>query len=138
MALTDKQAAFAQEYAIDKNATQAAIRAGYSAATAKQQGARLLTNVDIRAEIERTLAKSAEKVELTVAGISARLFALADKAGMLDGPSAINVSRQCLMDAAKLNGLVVETHETVSRSPEERAARLAILKAERERLSTRH
>lgn len=138
MALSEKQASFAREYAIDKNATQAAIRAGYSEATAKQQGSRLLTNVDVRAEIERTLAASALKVELTVASVSAKLLALAEKAESMDGPSAINVSRQCVMDAAKLNGLVVETSETITRSPQERAARLAMLKAERDRLAVRH
>jgi phage terminase small subunit len=138
MALTPKQAAFAREYAVDKNATQAAIRAGYSAATAKQQGARLLTNVDVRAEVERTLARSAQRVELTVASVTSKLLALSEKAEGMDGPSAINVSRQCVMDAAKLNGLVVESSEVVTRSPEERAARLAALKAERDRLARAH
>ncbi len=138
MALTAKQAAFAQEYAVDKNATQAAIRAGYSKATAKQQGARLLTNVDVRAEVERTMAKSAQHVELTVASVSAKLLALSEKAEGMDGPSAINVARQCVMDAAKLNGLVVESSEIIQRSPQERSARLAMLKAERERLARAH
>lgn len=133
-----KQTAFAREYAIDKNGKQAAIRAGYSAATAEAAASRLLRNVNVRAEIERTLAKSAKKVELTVASVSAKLMALAEKAEDMEGPSALNVSRQCLMDIAKLNGLVVDTHETVSRSPEERAARLAMLKVERERLNARH
>jgi phage terminase small subunit len=41
--LTPKQEAFVVEYLRDLNATQAAIRAGYSRRTAKQQGARLLT-----------------------------------------------------------------------------------------------
>ena len=36
---------------VDLNATQAAIRCGYSARTAKQQGSRLLTNVDVSAAI---------------------------------------------------------------------------------------
>jgi phage terminase small subunit len=138
MALNDKQAAFAREYAIDKNATQAAIRAGYSAKTAHSQGPRLLENVEVRAEIERTLAKSAAKVELSVASVSAKLLALSDKAEAMEGAGAINVARQCLMDAAKLNGLVVESSEVVTRSPEERSARLAMLKAERERLARAH
>ena len=38
---------------MDHNATQAALRAGYSAKTARVQGSRLLTNVDIKAEIEQ-------------------------------------------------------------------------------------
>jgi phage terminase small subunit len=50
-ALNTKQAAFVVEYLTDFNATQAAIRAGYSPDTAKQQGSRLLTHVDVRAAI---------------------------------------------------------------------------------------
>ncbi|MFA9203068.1 MAG: terminase small subunit, partial [Flavobacteriales bacterium] len=42
---TAKQQRFIDEYLIDFNATQAAIRAGYSSDTAKQQGSRLLSNV---------------------------------------------------------------------------------------------
>lgn len=53
--MTDKQARFVEEYCVDFNATQAAIRAGYSAKTARSQGARLLTNVDIRRAIETRL-----------------------------------------------------------------------------------
>ena len=136
--MTPKQEAFAREYALDKNATQAAIRAGYSAKTAHSAGPRLLENVEVRALIEKTLAASAAKVELSVASVSAKLIALSEKAEGLDGPSALNVSRQCLMDAAKLNGLVVDTTETVARTPEERLARLAALKAERERIARAH
>ncbi len=43
--LTPKQARFVEEYLIDLNATQAAIRAGYSAKTANEQGAQLLVSV---------------------------------------------------------------------------------------------
>ncbi|MDX8348559.1 terminase small subunit [Cognatiyoonia sp. IB215446] len=51
MALNAKQAQFAREYIIDFNATQAAIRAGYSKKTAGPQGARLLSNAKRRAGI---------------------------------------------------------------------------------------
>lgn len=136
--MNDKQAAFAREYAIDKNATQAAIRAGYSAKTAHSQGPRLLGNVEVRAEIERTLAKSAQHAELTVASVTSKLLALSEKAEKHEGPQGVNVARQCIMDAAKLNGLVVESAEVVTRSPEERSARLTALKMERERLARAH
>jgi phage terminase small subunit len=46
--LNARQRAFIHEYLKDKNATQAAIRAGYSASTARQIGSRLLTQVDIK------------------------------------------------------------------------------------------
>ena len=49
--LTPKQKCFINEYLIDLNATQAAIRAGYSPRTAKQQASRLLTNVDVAAAV---------------------------------------------------------------------------------------
>lgn len=50
--MTNKQQRFCDEYLIDLNATQAAIRAGYSAKTARQIGQRLLTNADIRKYID--------------------------------------------------------------------------------------
>lgn len=58
-----RQRAFIVEYLRDKNATQAAIRAGYSAATARQLGHRLLTYVHIRAEVERLEAEQLAKVQ---------------------------------------------------------------------------
>lgn len=46
--MTDKQRRFADEYLVDTNATQAAIRAGYSQKTAYSQGQRLLKDVDVQ------------------------------------------------------------------------------------------
>jgi phage terminase small subunit len=43
----DQQQRFVEEYLIDLNATQAAIRAGYSERTANEQGSRLLANVSV-------------------------------------------------------------------------------------------
>jgi len=48
MALTAKKQRFVDEYLIDLNATQAAIRASYSQKTAASQGERLLRNVEVR------------------------------------------------------------------------------------------
>ena len=62
--LTDKQAAFVREYLVDLNATQAAIRAGYSERTANAQAGRLLANVGIREAIEQAQAKRARRVEI--------------------------------------------------------------------------
>lgn len=63
--MTPKQERFVQEYLIDLNATRAAIRAGYSAKTAEQQGPRLLGNVGVAAAIAKAQAERAAKVELT-------------------------------------------------------------------------
>ena len=52
-ALAPRQQRFVEEYLLDLNGTQAAIRAGYSARTANEQAARLLANVSVRSAIER-------------------------------------------------------------------------------------
>lgn len=64
--LPPKHARFVAEYAKDLNATQAAIRAGYSVKTAASQGARLLTNAKIQAAVAALNAKALAKAEVTV------------------------------------------------------------------------
>ncbi len=61
MALTAKQKKFCEEYLIDLNATQAAIRAGYSPETATEQGSRLLTNVKVRVHIDKQMAERSKR-----------------------------------------------------------------------------
>lgn len=63
--MTPKQERFAQEYLVDLNATQAAIRAGYSAKTAEVQGSRLLSNAKVAAAVAAGQAKRSERVEVT-------------------------------------------------------------------------
>ena len=55
--LTAKQQRFCDEYLIDLNATQAAIRAGYSEKTAKQIGQENLTKPDLKEYIEERMAE---------------------------------------------------------------------------------
>lgn len=55
--MKEKQKRFCEEYLVDCNATQAAIRAGYSKKTARAIGQRLLTNVDIKKYIDQQLQK---------------------------------------------------------------------------------
>jgi len=54
--LSNKQQRFVDEYVVDCNATQAAIRAGYSSASASQQASRLLTKDNIQTAIQRSTA----------------------------------------------------------------------------------
>lgn len=60
--LNDKQRLFALEYMVDLNATQAAIRAGYSEKTARQQGSRLLSFVNVQAVIEERARELCEEL----------------------------------------------------------------------------
>ena len=53
--LNDKQKRFCEEYIVDSNATQAAIRAGYSERTANEQGARLLAKDSVKSYIKELM-----------------------------------------------------------------------------------
>ncbi|WP_243546201.1 terminase small subunit [Pseudodesulfovibrio tunisiensis] len=63
--LTARQRAFVQEYLVDLNATQAAIRAGYSKRSAYSQGQRLLKKAEIQAAIREELEKRTERTQIT-------------------------------------------------------------------------
>ena len=63
--LTPKQQRFVEEYLIDLNATQAAIRAGYSEKTAKSVGHENLTKPDIAKAIQEAQNKRVERTEIT-------------------------------------------------------------------------
>ena len=62
--LTPRQQAFINEYLIDLNATQAAARAGYSVRTARSQGQRMLTKVDIEAAIQVATEARSKRTEI--------------------------------------------------------------------------
>ena len=63
--LTDKQRTFVAEYLVDLNATQAAIRAGYSVKTAGSIGEENLRKPEIQAAIAKAQAERAEKTQRT-------------------------------------------------------------------------
>ncbi|WP_217595518.1 terminase small subunit [Cohnella sp. GbtcB17] len=77
MALAAKQKKFVQEYLVDLNATQAAIRAGYSAKTANEQGARLLANVSVQTALKTAMNKRAARTEITADMVLQRWWAIA-------------------------------------------------------------
>lgn len=107
--LTAKQARFKDEYLIDNNATQAAIRAGYSKKTAKSQGQRLLTNVDIKAAIKAGQKDIAKRNGLTIDDILDELEE-ARKIAKEEGKGAPMVA--ATMGKAKVLGLIVDKAET--------------------------
>ncbi|MBF0500924.1 MAG: terminase small subunit [Candidatus Riflebacteria bacterium] len=96
--LKGKQKVFVAEYLKDLNATQAAIRAGYSAKTAIQQGSALLTKLDVKTAIEKAQAERAEAAKLKAANVIDELACMAfyDPADI--GSCEIN----CPADIAKL------------------------------------
>ena len=75
--LTPRQAAFVREYLLDLNATQAAIRAGYSPKAARVTGPETLSKPAVATAIERAMAKRAERTEVTAERVLAELAKLA-------------------------------------------------------------
>lgn len=63
--MTPRQQRFVEEYLIDNNGAQAAIRAGYSAKAAKEQAARLLTDANVSAAIKSRRAALSEHAQVT-------------------------------------------------------------------------
>lgn len=63
--LTDKQARFVEEYLVDLNATQAAIRAGYSERTAQQMGAENLSKPVVAEAVQQAQKARSERTEIT-------------------------------------------------------------------------
>ena len=78
MTLNAKQERFCLEYLADLNATQAAIRAGYSAKTARQIGARLLANVDIAERFAQLASERNKRLKVDGDWVLRRLVELAD------------------------------------------------------------
>lgn len=75
--LTPKQAAFVEQYLVDLNATQAAIRAGYSRRSARAIGQENLTKPDVQAAITAAQQARSERVSVTADRVLEELAALA-------------------------------------------------------------
>jgi hypothetical protein len=107
-ALSPKQARFVSEYLRDQNATQAAIRAGYSEGTAKQQGSRLLTNDAVWGGIQKRLQNVARKADVTAESLTRELEEARRMSLKTKQPSAAVAAT---LGKAKLAGLLVERHK---------------------------
>ena len=69
-----KRARFCEEYVIDCNATQAALRAGYSERSAYAQGSRLLKDDEVKERVEELRAKHSERLEITIDSLTTMLL----------------------------------------------------------------
>ncbi len=111
--LNDQQIAFCEYYVATLNATQAAIDAGYSEKTARQQGSRLLTNVYIKAYID-TLLQKLEDQRIAKADEVLKFLTSAMRGEVKDSFD-LDPSLQDRMKAAELLGkrykLFVDKHE---------------------------
>lgn len=91
MALTAKQQRFVAEYLIDLNATQAAIRAGYSEKTAYSVGHENLKKPDVQAGIQAAMKSRSDRTKIDADWVLQRLAAQAeaDMAELFDDHGAL-------------------------------------------------
>lgn len=115
MALTAKKRRFADEYLIDLNATQAAIRAGYSAKTAASQGERLLRDVDVQKLLTERMKDREKRTEITQDKVLAELakIGFADIRRALDwGPEVMVVDEETGQTAVS-NGVALVASDKI-------------------------
>ncbi|MFT8242422.1 terminase small subunit [Roseomonas sp. BN140053] len=77
MALTAKKRRFVEEYLADLNASAAAIRAGYSAASAKQIGSRLMQEADVAAALAEAMAERSRRTHVSADRVVRELASIA-------------------------------------------------------------
>lgn len=85
-----------QEYLIDLNQTQAAIRAGYSPKTANEQASRLFANVNIRARVDELMAERSKRTGVNADRV---LFELA-RLGLINAADVINMDSATIKSSA--------------------------------------
>lgn len=94
--MTRKQKLFCEEYQIDLNATQAAIRAGYSPESAGSIGSELLKKPEIRARIDKMMAERSKRV-----GINAdRVLQELGKIAFVNAADVIDMNNATVKDGA--------------------------------------
>ena len=77
MTLTDKQRSFCREYLVDLNATQAAIRAGYTKNAAKVTASKLLTKANVQLEIKKLMDERNTRTNITADDVIRQLARIA-------------------------------------------------------------
>lgn len=102
--LTPKQARFAEEYLVDFNATQAAIRSGYSPKGARVQGVRLLTNANVASAIRERQQETDRRLILTRERALQLLGSTAERCIADDHPQMVNAGLNALGQIRAMQG----------------------------------
>ena len=103
--MTAKQARFVDEYLVDANGTQAAIRAGYGAAGARVAAHRLLTNVAISSAIEARQRADATRLSIERETVLAQLLEAVEMARTQMNPAGMVAG---LREIGKLMGFYTD------------------------------
>ncbi len=123
--LSEKQRVFVQEYLIDLNATQAAIRAGYSPRTACEQGSQLLAKLNIQMEVSRAMAERSRRTGINQDRVIQELARVAF-VKMTDAVTADGKIREDATDddLACIESIKYKRSDTESGSSEEREVKV--------------
>lgn len=113
MALTPKQERFCEEYLIDLNATQAAIRAGYSEDTAKQIGCENLTKPDLHARIVELQAARSARVQVDGDWVLRRLIEISDKCMQAKRVMVFDPEQRCLVQKTTEEGELLYEFDSI-------------------------
>lgn len=118
---------FVQEYLIDLNQTQAAIRTGYSPISAKQQASELMTRPNIRARVDELMAERSKRTGVNQDRVVRELARIAfvnatDAIDMIDATIRANASRD---DTAAIASVRVKEIPTPDGTGYEREIKLA-------------
>jgi hypothetical protein len=109
--LTDKQAGFVEYYVASHNATQAAIKAGYSPDTAYSSGQRLLKNVEVAAAITEREADIANQLGLTKQRILEALWDAYQRALAVPDGRQLSVAVKCLELLLRHRGMLTDRQQ---------------------------
>ena len=109
--MTKKQKRFVEEYLIDLNATQAAIRSGYSPDTAKSIGSENLTKPDIQARIAKAMAERSKRTGVNADRVVAELakIAFVNAEDVIDAETATVKPNAAREDTAAIQSVKVKT-----------------------------
>lgn len=109
--MTKKQKRFVEEYLIDLNATQAAIRAGYSPDTAKSIGSENLTKPDIQARIAKAMAERSRRTGVNADRVIMELakIAFVNASDVIDADTATVKADALPEDTAAIQSVKVKT-----------------------------
>lgn len=113
--MTEKQKRFCEEYLIDLNATQAAIRAGYSSKTANVIGSENLAKPNIRAHIDKAMAERSKRTGVTADRVVRELARIA----FVNAPDVIDMDDATIRENANIDDTAVIASVKVKKIPTE-------------------
>lgn len=113
MALTEKQKRFVEEYLIDLNATQAAIRAGYKPDNADKIGSELLGKTRVSNEIKMAMAERSRRTGINQDRILIELAKIA----LVNPENVVNFDEATIRENALSDDLAAVASVKVKRFP---------------------